>query len=86
LILVETKDEIMADKLVSLPATQKYVRNRDIWDLVWLKQQGATMQVDLVKRKIQDYKLSEFHNMLASMIDRLPSIVGGQQFNRWILL
>lgn len=80
LILVETKDEIMADKLVSLPATQKYVRNRDIWDLVWLKQQGATMQVDLVKRKIQDYKLSEFHNMLASMIDRLPSIVGGQQF------
>jgi len=80
LILTETLDEVMADKLVSLPATQKYVRNRDIWDLAWLKQQGATVQSGLVSQKIQDYKIPEFQNMLVSMIIRLPEIITGEPF------
>ncbi|HHX4111957.1 TPA: nucleotidyl transferase AbiEii/AbiGii toxin family protein, partial [Proteus mirabilis] len=33
LILTESLDEIMADKIISLPATTRYVRHRDIWDL-----------------------------------------------------
>ncbi len=80
LILTETLDEVMADKLVSLPATQKYVRNRDIWDLAWLKQQGATVQPQLVEQKLRDYKIIGFSEMLASMITRLPEIVTGEQF------
>lgn len=51
LIMVETRDEIMADKLFSLPATERYVRNRDIWDLAWLAQRGAQVDSELVKRK-----------------------------------
>ena len=43
LVLTEARDEIMADKLVSLVNTQRYVRHRDIWDLRWLKQQGAAV-------------------------------------------
>jgi predicted nucleotidyltransferase component of viral defense system len=60
LIFTETLDEIMADKLVSLPATQRYVRYRDIWDLSWLKQQGAVVQTELVQRKIADYRLTDY--------------------------
>ena len=51
LIYVETLNEIMADKLVSLPATRRYIRYRDIWDLTWLQQQGAALDVDLVRKK-----------------------------------
>jgi predicted nucleotidyltransferase component of viral defense system len=42
LIMTETLDEIMADKLISLVSNQRYIRYRDILDLRWLKQQGAT--------------------------------------------
>src|SRR5690606_18344729 len=44
MIFTETLDEVMADKLVSLPATKRYFRHRDIWDLSWLKQQAAIVQ------------------------------------------
>lgn len=45
LILVETLNEVMADKIISLPATQRYVRHRDVWDLVWLLQQNARLDM-----------------------------------------
>jgi predicted nucleotidyltransferase component of viral defense system len=41
LIMTESLDEIMADKLISLVNTTRYVRHRDIWDLRWLKQRGT---------------------------------------------
>lgn len=80
LIFTETLDEVMADKLVSLPATQRYVRHRDIWDLSWLKQQGAIVQADLVQRKIADYRLTDYPSMLEMMINKLPGIVTGRDF------
>jgi len=80
LIFTETLDEIMADKLVSLPATQRYVRYRDIWDLSWLKQQGAVVQTELVQRKIADYRLTDYPNRLESMINKIPGIVTGIDF------
>ncbi|WP_447927952.1 nucleotidyl transferase AbiEii/AbiGii toxin family protein [Vreelandella sp. EE27] len=81
LIMVETRDEIMADKLFSLPATQKYVRHRDIWDLVWLTQRGAQINSDLVKRKINDYRLEDYPARLGSMISRIPDIISSRGFN-----
>ena len=44
LIVVESLDEIMADKLLALAASQKRVRHRDIWDLAWLRQRGAEVR------------------------------------------
>jgi predicted nucleotidyltransferase component of viral defense system len=80
LIMTETLDEVMADKLVSLPATQNYVRNRDIWDLSWLKQQGAQIREDLVQQKLNDYGIEGYEVMLGTMIGRIPEIVAGNQF------
>jgi predicted nucleotidyltransferase component of viral defense system len=81
LILTETLDEIMADKLVSLPATQKYVRNRDIWDLTWLKQQGAVVNAELVRQKVVDYKIEDFAQMLDLRIASISDIIEGDSFN-----
>lgn len=80
LILTESLDEVMADKIISLPATTRYVRHRDIWDLAWLQQQGATLNMDLVKNKVSDYKLEHFNKMLDNFLDRLPDIVSSEAF------
>lgn len=80
LILTESLDEVMADKIISLPATTRYVRHRDIWDLAWLQQQGATLNMDLVKNKVSDYKLEHFNKMLDNFLDRLPGIVSSETF------
>ena len=80
LILTETLDEVMADKIISLPATTRYVRNRDLWDLAWLQQQGATLDMQLVTNKIEDYQLHDFDTMLSDLIKRLPTLVSDKAF------
>ncbi|MDZ7924985.1 MAG: nucleotidyl transferase AbiEii/AbiGii toxin family protein [Marinagarivorans sp.] len=81
LVLTKTIDEILADKLVSLSATQKYIRYRDLWDLPWLLQQGAKLNAALVKRKVNDYKIAEFNSLLNARIESLPSIINDGRFS-----
>lgn len=80
LVLTETLDEIMADKLVSLVNCRRYVRHRDIWDLRWLKQQGATVNTEWVANKIKDYRIDDYAVRLDDMRGRLPDIVRGTAF------
>ena len=58
LVPVESKSEILADKLLSLPVAS-YPRYRDIWDISWLLQQGAQGNADLLQQKLADYGISE---------------------------
>ncbi|WP_110648249.1 nucleotidyl transferase AbiEii/AbiGii toxin family protein [Salinicola peritrichatus] len=82
LILTETLDEIMADKLVSLVNTQRYVRNRDIWDLQWLKQQGAQPDVELVRKKLSDYRITDYTVKARRLIEHLSGIIQGAEFQQ----
>ncbi|MGM8848925.1 nucleotidyl transferase AbiEii/AbiGii toxin family protein [Salinicola halophyticus] len=82
LILAESLDEILADKLVSLVNTQRYVRNRDIWDIQWLKQQGARPNIELVERKLSDYRVEEYAAKTRALVERLPSLVHGARFQQ----
>lgn len=82
LINVETLDEVMADKLVAFPASTKHIRYRDMWDLVWLKQQGAVLRSDLVSKKLLDYRLVDFNEKLLVRIDSLPNIIGSGDFHQ----
>ncbi len=79
LIAVESLDEIMADKLVSLAAA-KYVRHRDIWDLSWLQQRGAIIRPDIVKHKLDDYRITGYSVMVDNIIESCPSIIDGSAF------
>ena len=85
LVMTETLDEIMADKLVSLVNTERYVRNRDIWDLRWLKQKGATVNSELMKKKISDYQISDYIAKLEVMLTRLSELVHGEAFRNEML-
>ena len=80
LIMTESLEEIMADKLVSLPNCQKYIRHRDIWDLRWLKQHGANVNKDFVLAKIKDYKVENYQEKLKNMLDKLDEIVRSKAF------
>jgi len=80
LIMVESLDEIMADKLVSLVNCQRYVRHRDIWDLHWLKTKGALMNAEYVLSKIEDYKITDYPEKLETMLERLDGIIHGKSF------
>jgi hypothetical protein len=80
LIMTESLDEIMADKLVALVNCQKYIRHRDIWDLRWLKQHGATVRADYVLSKIQDYKIDHYQKKLVDMLNHLEEIIQGKAF------
>lgn len=80
LIMTETLNEVMADKLVSLVNTERYVRNRDIWDLRWLKQKNAEIDMALVKNKVTDYQVDRYTDKLDSMRMRLPELIKGDSF------
>lgn len=81
LIMTETLDEIMADKLVSLVNSQRYVRHRDIWDLRWLKQREAKINPEYILAKIRDYKVSNYKENLNQMIMNLDGIIHGKAFH-----
>lgn len=82
LVAAQTLDEIMADKVVSLVNCHRYVRHRDIWDLLWLEQQGASLDITMVKRKINDYNAPDYLDHLDAMIDRLKTIVRSESFQQ----
>lgn len=80
LIMTESLNEVMTDKLVSLVNCQRYVRHRDIWDLRWLKQQGAQMNMTWLSNKIRDYGIANYTERLDKMWQALPGIIHGHAF------
>lgn len=80
LVNAETLDEIMADKVLAFPASEKNIRHRDIWDLAWLVQKGASLAPKLVLAKTQDYRINNYEQLLENAIARLPSIIKGKEF------
>lgn len=79
-IMSETLDELYADKIISLVNTEKYVRHRDIWDLRWIRQQGAMLDIQLIKNKIHDYNITNFGKKLDKTLSNLHSIIHGEAF------
>lgn len=56
IIQAESLGEIMADKLLAFALRPNRIKNRDLWDLAWLKQQGVTPAPGLLLKKIADYQ------------------------------
>jgi predicted nucleotidyltransferase component of viral defense system len=80
LVNAETLDEIMADKVVAFAASVKTIRYRDIWDLAWLEQQGAKLIPHLVERKVDDYHIQAYGQLLENAIRQLPGLIDSKAF------
>ncbi len=69
MLKVESKDEILADKIVALGA-RDYLKSRDLWDIHMLAQDGVWLNTDFVRSKIKDYHL-DFDNFLHRLRERV---------------
>lgn len=92
LVPVESRDEILADKIVAFPNSlfdrdgapvdleSRKIRHRDVWDIAWLMRNRAQSSEELVARKVADYGVPAFSDRLAYALDALPRIVSGEAF------
>lgn len=56
IVHVESREEILADKVVALALRPNRVKFRDLWDIGWLKQHAVELPTELIERKIADHK------------------------------
>lgn len=55
ILQAETREEIYADKIVAFALRPNRIKNRDLWDMVWLRQLGITPQLELIAKKLGDH-------------------------------
>lgn len=73
LINTASMREIMADKVVAL-VNRQALKSRDVWDLFWLIGKDVELDMDLVNRKLSDYRGREiFEGNLDARIGILSS-------------
>ena len=56
ILQAQSREEILADKIVALAFRENRVKNRDLWDIAWLVQQGVVLPAHLIPVKIQDHQ------------------------------
>ena len=56
ILQAESREEILADKLVAVALRPNRLKNRDLWDIAWLQQQGIVMPLNLLPLKLQDHR------------------------------
>ena len=73
ILQAQSREEILADKIIALAFRENRVKNRDLWDIAWLHQQGIELPVPLISPKIQDNQRtsSEFTTLLTDRLDSL---------------
>ena len=61
-IQAQSREEILADKMVAVAFRPNRIKNRDLWDIGWLKQQNVALPMELISKKIADHnrKVGEF--------------------------
>ncbi|WP_462325372.1 nucleotidyl transferase AbiEii/AbiGii toxin family protein [Desulfoplanes sp.] len=73
ILQAESREEIFADKILALALRPNRMKNRDLWDLVWLRQQGIELSRTLVLQKLEDrnYAPALFFALLGQRVDAL---------------
>jgi predicted nucleotidyltransferase component of viral defense system len=73
ILQVQSREEIMVDKIVALALRPNRLKNRDVWDLVWLRQQGVSPATQHLGRKLGDRKVDP-EGFAAVLRDRLQAL------------
>lgn len=55
IIRAESREEILVDKLLAFALRPGRIKNRDLWDIAWLRQQGVRLPHPLLPVKIADH-------------------------------
>lgn len=66
ILQAQSREEILADKIVALALRPNRIKNRDLWDILWLHQHRIDLPVSLVLQKVADRRQD-----LAGFLDQL---------------
>lgn len=78
ILQAQSREEILADKIVALALRTNRIKNRDLWDIAWLAQQGIELPLRLIPLKVHDHKqrsaafIKLLEARLASLRDQPP--------------
>jgi hypothetical protein len=56
ILQAQSREEILADKIIALAFRENRIKNRDLWDIAWLTQQGIELPTKLIPIKISDHQ------------------------------
>jgi predicted nucleotidyltransferase component of viral defense system len=73
ILQAQSREEIIADKIIALAFRENRVKNRDLWDIAWLVQQGVALPAHLIPLKIQDHQRTEAE-FVQSIEERLEAL------------
>ncbi len=73
IIQAQSREEILADKFMAFALRPNRLKYRDLWDIVWLKQQGIDLPLDLISKKFLERKYSRAE-FLSLLNDRKSSL------------
>jgi len=73
ILQAQSREEILADKVIALAFRKNRLKNRDLWDIAWLVQQGVMLPAALIPLKIADHQRerADFHTRIR---ERLASL------------
>ena len=76
ILQAQSREEILADKIVALALRPNRVKYRDLWDIAWLKQQNISLPLELVPKKVIDHRceLDAYVELLGERIEQICSI------------
>lgn len=81
ILQAQSREEILADKWIAF-AFRDRIKNRDLWDIAWLVQQGVTLPKHLIPLKIADHQRVDFRERLQ---DRVQSLLFDPQLHEGFL-
>lgn len=75
ILQAQSREEILADKFIALAFRENRIKNRDLWDIAWLNQQGVDLPPGLIPLKIQDHRRTPegFANQLRERVGLLDA-------------
>ncbi len=78
IIQSESREEIYADKLLAFALRPNRVKNRDLWDMAWLHQQGLKPKFELIPYKLRDRNCT-VENFVSTFNDRKNLLVENKE-------
>jgi predicted nucleotidyltransferase component of viral defense system len=75
ILQAQSREEILADKVVALALRDNRIKNRALWDIAWLTQQGVELPLPLISLKIRDHKRKTV-DFIAALEARLAVLRG----------
>ncbi len=59
ILQAQSREEILADKMIAFAFRENRIKNRDLWDIAWLVQQGVELPAHLIPLKVRDHRQSD---------------------------